>query len=63
MPGWPIAQVIPAMLHAIDRHVFVATAGEVPLDSFVRSVGVADEDRALAADEVVEFVPDDAIQP
>jgi len=50
------------MLHAVDRHAFVATACEVMLDSFVRSVRVTDEDRALAGDEVVKFVTDEAVE-
>jgi hypothetical protein len=32
------------------------------LDSFVRSVRVTDEDRALAGDEVVKFVTDEAVE-
>jgi hypothetical protein len=35
----------------------------VLLDRFVRPVGVADEDHALAANQVVKLVQDDAVQP
>jgi hypothetical protein len=59
----PIAQVVPAMLHAVDRHVTVATACQMLLDRFVRSAGIADEDHALAVDQVVKLVQDDAVQP
>jgi len=48
------------MLHAVDRHVLVTAACEVLLDRFVRPVSVADEDHALAVDQVVKLVPDDA---
>jgi len=47
------------MLHAVDRHVLVTAACEVLLDRFV-PVSVADEDHALAVDQVVKLVPDDA---
>jgi hypothetical protein len=42
--------------------VLISATGEVPLDGLVRPVRVADEDHALAVDEVVKLLNDESVE-
>jgi len=54
----PAADVVPAIAGgAEDKDVRVVLFGEVGLNCFVCAVRVADEDRQLAADHLVEALP------
>src|SRR5713101_6590016 len=60
---WPLSDVVATVFHTVDHHFPIAALREILLHRLINTVCVADQDREVLLENVVEPLPDLRIQP